>query len=160
MKQKIEIEVPEGKKAVWKNGRIEFEDVYDYYPTSWSDFCDHTYVSTSEQYIGETSLIHPIFPRQYVRRSAFHDKNVLPNYRAAEQHLALMQLHQLRDYYRKGWKPEHGEDMFAISTSINGTITITRIRENSQFLSFRTRELAKKFLTNFEDLIRQAGDLI
>ena len=27
MKQTIEIEVPEGKKAVWNNGKIEFVDV-------------------------------------------------------------------------------------------------------------------------------------
>lgn len=27
MKQTIEIEVPDGKKAVWKNGTIIFEDI-------------------------------------------------------------------------------------------------------------------------------------
>ena len=30
----------------------------------------------------------------------------------------------------------------------------------SRFLSFQTEEIAKEFLTNFRDLIEQAGDLI
>ena len=28
MRQKIEIEVPEGKKAIWKDGKIIFEDIF------------------------------------------------------------------------------------------------------------------------------------
>ena len=32
--------------------------------------------------------------------------------------------------------------------------------ENSEFLSFQSREIAQEFLTNFRKLIEEAGDLI
>ena len=40
-----------------------------------------------------------------IDRDKDSDKNILPSKQAAEAHLALMQLHQLRDCYRQGWTP-------------------------------------------------------
>ena len=90
------------------------------------------------------------------------DRNVLPSKEAAEQHFALMQLHQLRDYYRDGWKPEYTDYNYSIRVN-NKTHrkSITRENyENSAFLSFQTLDLASEFLMNFEGLIMQANDLI
>ena len=39
MKQTIEIEVPEGKKAIWKDGKIIFEDIAPELPETWEEFC-------------------------------------------------------------------------------------------------------------------------
>ena len=39
MKQTIEIEVPEGKKAVWKEGKVVFEDLEPKLPKTWEEFC-------------------------------------------------------------------------------------------------------------------------
>ena len=35
MKQKIEIEVPDGKKAVWKGSKVVFEDINSNLPKTW-----------------------------------------------------------------------------------------------------------------------------
>ena len=72
-----------------------------------------------------------------------------------------MQLHQLRDCYRQGWNPNYtdGSPKACIEKCDNTPMIVNSI-QSSSFLSFPTRELAVKFLNNFEDLIKQAGDLI
>ena len=52
------------------------------------------------------------------KRYSGTDKNVLPSKKAAEQHLALMQLHQLRDCYRNGWKPKSSSSVYSIENII------------------------------------------
>ena len=44
MKQTIEIEVPDGKKAILKNNKIVFEDIIsntlvEQLPKTWEEFC-------------------------------------------------------------------------------------------------------------------------
>lgn len=41
MKQRIEIEVPDGKKAVWKNGKVVFEDIKPKLPKTWEEYCSN-----------------------------------------------------------------------------------------------------------------------
>ena len=93
-------------------------------------------------------------------RCAKGDKNVLPNTKAAEQHLALMQLHQLRDFYRQGWIPSEYKVLFGIIRGIDGCLNVNRFMYASRFLSFPNKEIAEEFLTNFRDIIEGAGDLI
>ena len=95
------------------------------------------------------------------------DKNVLPNKQAAEAHLALMQLHQLRDCYRQGWMPNLIEGSikyciigYYISNTKSMKYRVDDLAYTSNFLSFPTYELAEEFLTNFYELIEQAGDLV
>ena len=72
-----------------------------------------------------------------------------------------MQLHQLRDCYRQGWIPTEDKASFGITKRIiDNCLSIDRFMYYSMFLSFPTREIAEEFLTNFHDLIEQAGDLI
>ena len=126
MKQTIEIEVPEGKQAIWKDGKIVFEDAKPKLPKTWEEFCEHNKVKIN----------------------------------VPCGHLALMQLHQLRDCYRQGWIPIVDELSFGIVRRIEGYLAIENFTYTSSFLSFPTYEIAKEFLTNFRDLIEQAGDLI
>ena len=160
MKQTIEIEidVPDGKKAVWKDGKVVFEDAERQLPKTWEEFCEQNRIKEGESFINNCCYIREANP--YKRNDSF-DRNVLPSKQAAEQHLALMQLHQLRDCYRQGWKPNYtdGSPKANIERG-NSTPVILISIQSSSFLSFPTRELAVKFLTNFEDLIKQAGDLI
>ena len=37
MRQKIEIEVPEGKQAIWKDGKIIFEDIFKHKEITYDD---------------------------------------------------------------------------------------------------------------------------
>ena len=103
MKQILEIEVPEGKKAIYKDNKIIFEDIVQKLPETWEEFCK-LYPRKKEEYYIELNSIPTEVP--IGERLDNDDKNVLPSKKAAEAHLALMQLHQLRDCYRQGWKPD------------------------------------------------------
>lgn len=160
MKQKIEIEidVPYGKKAVLKDGKVIFEDVTSGLPTTWREFCNKFPVSNMEYCIKINSHIIKMVSSE---RDEREDRNILPNEKAAEQHLALMQLHQLRDCYRQGWVPSYlyEEQKYNINDDA-GLIGINCTNKRVSFLSFPTLELAEQFLKNFRCLIIQAGDLI
>ena len=159
MKQTIEIEVPDGKKAVWKDNKVVFENIKPQLPKTWEEFCDSFYIN-KEYFIGANS---EILCQEDEFRKYNSDRNLLSSEQAAKQHLALMQLHQLRDYYRHGWKPnwEDNNNKYFISHYDNSNHC--RVYPGilfPHFLSFQTEELAKEFLKNFRDLIEQAGDLI
>lgn len=172
MKQIIEIEVPDGKKAIWKDGTIVFEDIKPQLPKTWKEFCNMKSLNEFETYINDNSECIKIEDDSVTRRPC-EDRNVLPSIKAAEAHLALMQLHQLRDCYRQGWTPNYTNPSvkfciirnFDYSRYFNSQLytyvyevkTYTTI---PHFLSFQSKEIAEEFLNNFKDLIEQAGDLI
>ena len=131
MKQTIEIEVPDGKQAIWKDNKVVFKDINPKLPKTWEEFCE-TYKSTY----------------------------ILPSKYAAKQHLALMQLHQLRDCYRQGWIPDWDDEKFIITVNYKEFYSVGKCIKTKEFLAFQSREIAEEFLTNFRDLIEQAGDLI
>ena len=158
MKQTIEIEVPEGKKAVWKDNQIIFEDIGPQLPNTWEEFCKNYPINSGAFVIGLSSQIGS--PR-WGDRDINIDRNVLPNYKAGEAHLAYIQLHQLRDCYRQGWEPIVNKVSFAIVREVDDhSLGIDKFMFSSRFLSFQSEEIAEKFLNNFHDLIEQAGDLI
>ena len=158
MKQTIEIEVPDGKKAVWKDNKVVFEDIKPQFPKTWEEFCKQNEIKKSEYYLNPSSRILEL---RDDKRDVFLDRNILPTRQAAEAHLALMQLHQLRDCYREGWKPNWNNDCnkYIIVKNRDKYVVFGGSWTN-QFLSFQDRERAEEFLTNFRDLIEQAGDLI
>ena len=160
MKQTIEIEVPDGKKAVWKDGKVIFEDIKPQLPETWEEFCEQNEVKNGECYISSQSEVTGVFAYNYLHRRETLDRNILPNKQAAEQHLALMQLHQLRDCYRQGWIPTLNKTSFGIIRRVDGDLEVEKFVFSSRFLSFQYAEMAKEFLNNFRDLIEQAGDLI
>lgn len=164
MKQKIEIEidVPDGKKAVWKDGKVVYEDVLPKLPKTWDDFCRKYPITAKEYYISNTSSIIPSYSDKELRRSIFSDANWLPSEQAAKQHLALMQLHQLRDCYRQGWvcNWDDGEQTKYIIEHYPDGYQVSFSHDAPYFLAFQSEEIAEEFLRNFRDLIEQAGDLI
>ena len=50
-KQTLEIEVPDGKKAVWKDGKVVFEDIEPQLPNTWKEFCKNHPIKNGEYYI-------------------------------------------------------------------------------------------------------------
>ena len=165
MKQTIEIEVPNGKKAVWKDNKVVFKDIKPQLPKTWEEFCYNNDRKPNEAFIDNSSEIR-LITEQHERKSSC-DQNILPNKQAAEQHLALMQLHQLRDCYRQGWIPnlEEGSRKYHIERYYNEDTEsikyqVVSLFYISTFLSFSTYEIAEEFLNNFRDLIEQAGNLI
>ena len=156
-KQMIEIEVPDGKQAVWKDGKVVFEDIEPQLPNTWEEFCKNYPIKSGEFLIDSLSQI---LAPGFRDRELYVDQNVLPNYKAAEAHLAYMQLHQLRNCYRQGWEPEVDKWSFAIIRSVDGRLDVDRFMYSSRFLSFQSKEIAEKFLRNFRDYIKRADDLI
>ena len=160
MKQIIEIEVPEGKKAVWKEGKVVFEDLEPKLPKTWEEFCEQNKVKKSEYFINNSSYIANVCADGSNERHRNYGRNILPNKKAAEQHLVLMQLHQLRDCYRQGWIPTLNKTSFGIIRRVEGDLEVEKFVFSSRFLSFQSGKIAKDFLKNFRYLIEQAGDLI
>ena len=158
MKQIIEIEVPDGKKAIWKDGKVVFEDIAPKLPKTWEEFCEFYPIKEEEKYIGlDSDLLS-----NGGDRAVYSDKNMLPSEEAAKAHLALMQLHQLRDCYRQGWKPDwknNLQEKYCIEFS-DYQYRIFKYFVSCRFLSFQSEDIAKKFLMYFKNLIKQAEDLI
>ena len=127
-------------------------------PNTWDEFCSK-YGVQNEYYIGSDSIIKRAPLNNF--RLTYRDSNLLPNKQAAEAHLALIKLHQLRDCYRQGWVPDYLDESkkWYITKYYNKPIVSTTYNF-SEFLSFQSKEIAEEFLDNFRDLIEQAGDLI
>ena len=127
-------------------------------PKTWEKFCSQFNIR-EEYYIDADSSIEEA---NNGYRDPLYDKNILPSKKAAEQHRALMQLHQLRDCYRQGWKPnwlDDGNKYCIIYNSVHD-YSISINKNTRVFLSFQSREIAQLFLDNFRNLIEEAGDLI
>ena len=132
-------------------------------PTTWEEFCADYPRNIGEAYLETNSCISTITMTKTIKdRYTNTDKNLLPSEKAAEAHLALMQLHQLRDVYRQGWVPDYKEVLtvkYAIRF-INNALCIIQTNTQSNFLTFQSQEIAEQFLENFEDLIMEAKELI
>ena len=164
MKQVLEIEVPKGKQVIWKDGKIIFEDIAPKLPETWEEFLSLYPIKEGECYIDHSGHINTFKSRIGNARNPLYDLSVLPSQEAAQAHLALMQLHQLRDCYRQGWVPDWKDaesDKYCITYCGNpGEYEVYRYVVNNHFLSFQSKKIAEKFLNNFKDLIEKAGDLI
>lgn len=122
-------------------------------PKTWEEFCKNNPINVGEVAFNSCSVIIPLIAHR--TRYTDIDKCSLPNSSAAKAHMALMQLHQLRDCYRGNVDPY--ECQYAIVRGLSGLIVV---KDLTAFLSFQSSEIAQEFLNNFRDLIEQAGDLI
>ena len=55
MKQTITIEVPDGKKAVWKDNMVVFEDIEPQLHKTWEEFCEQNRLKSSEYFLTNSS---------------------------------------------------------------------------------------------------------
>jgi hypothetical protein len=159
MKQaiKIEIEVPDGYKAVYDKETQKVEIVKIGLPKTWEEFCGDNPIKKNEYFIdGYGEIIYAA-----EKHRATNLKNLLPNKETAEAFLALMQLIQLRDCYRQGWKPNWKEKTVKQNIICFEGVLGTDWSVNVQYvLSFQSKEIRNEFLKNFKDLIEQAKELI
>ena len=112
-------------------------------PNTWEEFCEMYPTKINEWHIND-------------------DSNIKSLKKVGEQHLAQIKLHQLRDCYRQGWVPDwkyENQNKWVIFYVYNKYI-IESFAFSSRFLSFQSKEIAEKFLNNFLELIKLAGDLI
>ena len=162
MKQTIEIEVPDGKKAIWKDNKVVFEDKHPL-PKDWKEYVTFHFPVDKlpeNHYVCAETSIFSCHTTNSDYESVLQTKNILTSDKTIKQHLALMQLHQLRDCYRQGWEPDwNGYSKYVIVKN-RGEYDVFTSNWASRFLTFQDRETAKEFLANFRELIEQAGDLI
>ena len=142
----------------------EHELIGDRLPKTWQEFCAQNKVKIGECYLDDCCGLMEADEGGSTRDNV-NDRNILPHKPAALAHLALMQLHQLRDCYRDGWLPNgpssvHGIEMYYEPGDGVVKVRVRKCYSISKFLSFQTEERAKEFLNNFRDLIEQAWDLI
>lgn len=169
MKQTIEIEVPDGYKAVYNadTQKVEFKEKelpkinLKLLPKTWEDFCAAYPIKREQEecFINENSEIC-IFSLRH--RNSKVRRNLLPNVKIAEAFIALMQLVQLRDCYRQGWKPDWKDTdtpKYAIVSSF-GKVAPELFLNMSSVLSFQSAEIRDEFLKNFRELIEKAKELI
>ena len=130
-------------------------------PKTWQEFCEQNEVKIGECYFNDCCFLIEA-DEDGNTRDIVNDRNILPSKQAAKQHLALMQLHQLRDAWREGWMPDWKDDKQNKYVIFNpkGEFMIGCFRRTRRFLSFQDEKRAEEFLTNFRELIEQAGDLI
>lgn len=167
-KRKIEIDINTAKE--WYNSNNESlktialqafteEELAKFLPKTWEEYATYNkgklvyYIDFNAKY----DVCH--------LTSMENCKNSLNTKEDAEAHLALMQLHVLRDayrdYYQKGWKPDWTSKEFKYCIVFHNQKNIISYQSGEhRFLSFPTYELAQEFLNNFKDLIEKAKDLI
>ena len=165
MKQTIEIEVPDGKKAVWKDNKVIFENIKPQLPKTWEEYVTFHFPVDKlpeNHYVCAETSIFSCHTTNSDYESVLQTKNILTSDKTIKQHLALMQLHQLRDCYRQGWEPDWKSNYYDKYVIVkNRDKYDTFVNDwTSRFLTFQDRETAEKFLTNFRELIEEAGDLI
>ena len=102
-------------------------------PKTWEEFCKQNKTNENEYYLDNLSCI---VKTEIDERHKCSDRNILPNKEAAEAHLALMQLHQLRDCYRQGWIPTLNKTSFGIIRRVEGDLEVEKFVFSSRFLSF------------------------
>lgn len=130
-------------------------------PETWEEFCKQNDFKNKEWYIQPNSEIREYNAITY-ERFPLIDKTLLSTKKDAEAHLALMQLHRLRDVYRQGWIPDYNnalETKYSIVNTENNIQILSRVTFR-HFLTFQSKEIAEQFLENFKDLIEKAKELI
>ena len=158
MKQTIEIEVPEGYKAVYNKDTQKVEIVRVELPKTWEEYCKQNPIVDWEYFINERSEIDEVRKRE---RNPLTDMSTIQLREMAIAFRALMQLVQLRDCYRQGWTPDWKDEKNKFSIEIiDGEITTYWDNRRSRILSFQSIEVRDEFLNNFRVLIEQAKELI
>ena len=160
--RQIEISLDTAKRLYEQGGEYrdialtafkEHELIGDRLPKTWEEYCAKH---------GENSdMIKASLDYAYtvINRYAFSD------YKQTEAHIAMIKLHLLRDEYRQGWKPDWSDNCYKYGVKWNifprkKELIVTWRNYDPLFLSFPTEEIAREFLSNFRNLIEEAGDLI
>ena len=128
----------------------EHELIGDRLPKTWDEYC------AKHGEVGDKIKASLNTTYMTINKYTFSD------YKQAQAHIALMKLHLLRDEYRQGWKPDwkNGNQGKYVIESSEGECYVDNYNHISSFLALQDDKTAIEFLTNFRELIEQAGDLI
>lgn len=136
---------PSREQRDWN--KVKYDRPVEKLPKTWQEFIEEQGGEEPEEIVLYNA----------VGELLMTDDNFL---KSVDRHVAMIKLHALRDFYRQGWKPEYNEKSYCIVPYKNGTLEVMNFDKTSRFLSFRDRQAAILFLACFEDIIKEAGDLI
>lgn len=160
MERELTIEIPEGYEIDKEQStfeRIVFKKKEAELPESWEEFCSVT--RGEGYYIDNVSGINEAAPSRHMHCCS--DRNLLSTREDCEAHLALMQLHRLRDCYRQGWDDTKSDGMgWVVYVDYRNHLDRIGCSYGRGFLSFQNKEMAEEFAENFKDLILQAKKLL
>ena len=156
MIQKVtfEVDVPKNMEPVCINNRIVF--VRKGLPKTWKEFVN---VADAKK-IPFTRFSLGLVPCETIEGEIRNDHivNFLPTAKDIEAHLALIKLHNLRDYYRDSFEGEKEQTYSIVFDKYDEKFKI--IKGYGMFLSFPSYDIASSFFTNFESYIQIAKDLL
>ena len=154
----IEISLDTAKRWYEQGGELkdmalgaysEQELIGDRLPKTWDEYC------AKHGEVGDKIKASLNTAYMTINKYTFSDS------KQAQAHIAMIKLHLLRDEYRQGWKPNYKVIQYKYAIEhVRSCELAVDVYQTSHFLSFQSRELADMFLTNFRELIEQAGDLI
>lgn len=153
MIQHIEINVPDGYKAIWneETGKIDVVSI-SVKPTTWEEYVkgikdrDCYYITKDSEILLGVSGADP-----------HRDRNIIGSKEEAEAFLAMMQLRTLRKSWVGEWEPDWTErsEKYVIIQEI-GKIAITTAYRVSSPMSFPYFDMANDFLECFKGLLETA----
>ena len=128
----------------------EHELIGDRLPKTWDEYC------AKHGEVGDRIKASLNTAYMTINRYVFSDC------KQAQAHIAKMKLHLLRDDYRNGWKPdwENAGELKYLILKFGNKLDVIEITTTVSFLAFQDERQANEFLTNFRELIEEAGDLI
>ena len=134
-------------------------------PKTWEKFCKQAPISVNECVFDDCGVIVPmtgLIEEDETERDPQTDKIVFPNAKTAQAVRALIQLIQLRDYYRQGWTPDwtDGSQSKYVIEYYDGNVYGETYTKRSAILSFQSPPVMLEFMANFADLIEQAKELL
>lgn len=157
MEQKITI--PEGYELQKVNdSEYRIVKIKKELPNSWEEFCETHTMQEEEAWINDFAVIRIVVSKGGDITNKWF--NFLPNKEYAEAILSLIQLIQLRDCYRDGWKPNWEE--FTPKESIiffNDDFLFDNHAREAKIFSFQSKKIRDKFYNNFKDLIEKTKPL-
>ena len=153
--KELKIDIPQGYEIDKDNSTFEkivFKQINEL-PKSWVDL-----KKIKGYYVDSESDLRAIKTHKFFDYSY---TNTFKTKEQAEASVALAQLSQLRDVYRRGWEPDWSVENERWCIVFGGTdFSVSARYFNSYYLSFQDQETAELFLENFRDLIEKAKPLM
>ena len=160
--RQIEISLDTAKRLYEQGGEYrnialtafkEHELIGDRLPKTWDEYCAK-HGEVGDKIKASLNTAYTII-----------NKHIFSDYKQVQAHIACVKLHLLRDEYRQGWKPTWTDKSTKYGVVWNTLsekkkLIVAWHSYAPLFLSFPTEEIAREFLSNFRELIEQAGDLI
>ena len=123
-------------------------------PRSWEEFCENYPIQDHEAFINYVNCTITVCKEcagsglGIWRRKPEKDRCKCVSQKSAVAHLAMIQLEQLRDCWRQGWKPKEHESVYTIKFSVQGLRVYNF--NSREFYLFQLGKGQKNFLNVLE----------